>query len=274
MRIPFPHNLIPFFLFTIILSLTNCTKETASLETIDDLVVQGYLRPEQPVDDFKVTRIISLASEIQQQEAVDRASVTITTEGAVYELTSIGDGIYQNLNFIPEAGRVYELAVTFEDKMITATTFVPLPPENIRISATEVTRKKIEGFGDVDFTNLPEPIEVNWEDNSSNYYFVVVSNTEENPEPVNALFGENERPTFTNEPEITTTFFINSFQFFSHYGRYEVEVFRVNPEYVTLYENVSTGQGALNEVTTNISGGFGIFTGVSSAKLEIVVTKG
>lgn len=263
-----------YLLITFCFCQFSCTEESAVLEEIDELVVQGYLREGQAVADFRVTKIVSLATENNTTIPVNEAQVFITSEGTTYELTATGaDGLYKNDSLIPEEGKTYELEVTFEDKTITATTFVPNRPENITVSETEVALQKVETFFDLDFSDLPEPIEVNWEDDNSNYYFVSVTNIEDDPEPVNELFGDGELPQLTNQPEITNTFFINSFQFFTFYGRYEVEVFRVNPEYVTLYENVSTGQGALNEVTTNVTGGFGIFTGVSSTTIEMNVVK-
>ncbi|MEM6318356.1 MAG: DUF4249 family protein [Bacteroidota bacterium] len=263
-----------FFILLLLSTLVACTDDEATLGTVDDLVVQGYLYANEPVENFRVTQIVSLASENRRVEPIENAVVTISSEGQTFPLVPTDQaGIYENLDLIPESEKTYNLEVTYQDKVVTASTFIPEAPQSISISETEVSLRKVESFGDLDLTNLPEPIEVNWEDDKANYYFVSVNNVEDNPELVNELFGEVERPEISNEPEITTSFFINSFQFFTHFGRYEVTVFRVNPEYVTLYESTSTGQGALNEVTTNVSGGFGIFTGVSSATIEMLVSR-
>lgn len=268
-------NILYFFLLSL-LTIWSCTEESTTLEIIDDLVIQGYLQAGKPVDDFKVTKIISLAAENSVQEPVNDAVVRIDSEELVYELVlSDSAGVYQNLDLIPEAGKIYRLEVQYQDKVINAETFVPDQPQEVKISEEEIFLNKIEDFTDLNFDDVPDPLEVSWQDEGSNYYFVSVANIDEDPEIVNELFGGNTegRPELVNEPEVTTTFFINTFQFITHFGNYEVKVFRVNPEYVTLYESVGTGQGALNEVTTNVKGGFGIFTGINSTVIPFVVKK-
>lgn len=264
----------PLFIFLIALSFFSCRDRETVLAKIDAIVVEGYLYANQPVTNFKVSNTISVASENKEQTPIPDAQVTITSNGNSFVLQpSSVEGIYENKDLIPESGKTYELEVIFEGDTVTAITAVPYPPQNLKSSETEIAIEKVEDRANVNFSDLPEPIEISWEDGNSNYYLVSITNIEEDPELVNELFGTQGLPVISQEPEITTSFIIDSFQFFTHYGRYEVAVYRVNLEYVTLYESVDTGQGALTEIKTNVEGGLGIFTGVGSAKIEMNVTK-
>ena len=105
-------------------------------------------------------------------------------------------------------------------------------------------------------------------------------------EPVRVLVSPKRQQTlalgvdhkFREETEISvegawSNYDINTFRDITHYGTYEVIVFRVNAEYVALYEDNSDGAGSLNEIITNVKNGFGIFTGLNSKKVYFEVKK-
>ncbi|MBR5484218.1 MAG: hypothetical protein IKV18_05915 [Alistipes sp.] len=60
---------------------------------------------------------------------------------------------------------------------------------------------------------------------------------------------------------------------FNYYGSYEISVIHIQPEYAVMSQGGSTTSATLVDVRGNIDGGYGIFTGISSVKKTISVTK-
>ena len=208
----------------------------------------------------------------------DLSPIVISEDGEVYPLFYLGEnGKYGNSDLIIEADKVYKLEVLYNGKTVSAETYIPLQPQSLWLSDTLIEKEKITSFVDLQNQTVNDPIELNWESESGAFYFVNVKNIEEDPEPVNELFsggaGNFQRPDFLTEPSTNNFYTIDAFRDLTHYGTYQVTVFRVNPEYVALYEDNTSGSGSLNEIRTNVQNGFGIFTGVNSKIVFFEVKK-
>ena len=244
-------------------------------------VVEGFLFAGQPLDSLKITQSYSYSREDTSLITLDNLQVSIKDESdQTYILTNIGNGIYQNLDFKPLNGSIYTLEFQHNQEKITATTFVPIQ-RNVNISTTEIELQKIEfsnGFPSGGFGEIPDPVEITWDNPEGDYYYVVVENLEDNPEYVNELVEQLEEdgsiPRFfqITEPEITDFHAINARQL-TQYGNHRIIVYRVNPEYAALYESEGTSSVTIAQPPTNIENGLGIFTGVSSDTVYLEVEK-
>lgn len=247
--------------------LPACT-ETETLETIDEISIQAYLFAGQPLTGIKIGRVIPLDSTQAEAAPTDLEPVVRDEAGNRYVLTyQADDTTYAHEALVIESGQRYWLELAYQDKLITAETFVPAATDSIEISDTSIGRVQVNDFADLQNQTRPDPVEVSWTEVGDAYYFVSVSNTESDPTPIVTLFDEGEGPrrfVDQTEPSTETFYVLNAFQDITHYGNHKVEVFTVNPEYVALYEDNSSGAGSINEIRTNIVNGFGIFTGVNS----------
>lgn len=263
-------------LLLLALLIWSCDDES-EVATIDELTVEAYLHAGQPLDSVKFAKVIPLDSLEALSVPVDLIPIITDTEGAEYELFYSGEaGIYTNPDLIIEEGQIYTIEVGYNEKTVFAETFIPEAPTALELSDTLIKRAKIDDITDIFDQEIPEPIEVNWEGEADAFYFVNVANIEEDPELINTFIDEEdlpERPNILTEPSTQTSYAVNTFADITHYGTYEVTVFRVNPEYVTLYEDNTSGSGALNEIRTNVQNGFGIFTGINSATIYFEVTQ-
>jgi len=257
------------------LSFFSCEKEV-TLEIIDELVVEALLHEGQPVDSVKFSKVISFEAETEPPKPNDLVPIIKTDDGEEFTLNFTGEeGVYGNPDLIIKAGKSYTLEVEFNGKIVSAETFAPSPPTDLTISDSEVIMAKITSFQDLQNQTMPDPIEINWEAEEGAYYFVQVKNIEDEPEIVNDLFASSnfKRPDFLTEPSINNFYTINTFRDITHFGTYEVIIYRVNPEYVTLYEDNSSGSEGITEIRTNVQNGFGIFTAVNSKKVVFEVKK-
>ena len=122
--------------------------------------------------------------------------------------------------------------------------------------------------------NIPDPVEVSWNNEDGDYYYVLIKNIETDPEYVNENIAQLDGQfLFITEPLITDFYAIRTRQELTQYGTYQIIVFRVNPEYAALYESSGSSTLSLEEPPSNIVNGLGIFTGVSSDTLYLEVNK-
>ena len=161
-----------------------------------------------------------------------------------------------------------------EGEIISADTYVP--EYNITsISTTQVGLKKIEaGVLPSGGITIPDPVEVNWNNEDGDYYYVLIKNIETDPEYVNENIAQFEgQLQFITEPQISNFYAIRTLVHLPQFGTYQIIVFRVNPEYAALYESSGSSTLSLEEPPSNIVNGQGIFTGVSSDTLYLEVIK-
>ena len=257
--------------------LVSCEEE-ATFETVDELTMQAFLHADEAIDTVELRPLIPLNSSDALENLSDLEPVIYSSSGEVIPLSYLPgtDGVYAAPGISVVEGETYSIEVVYNDRIVRAESQVPSAPANVTISDTLLYRTQIVDFTDLQSLDMPDPIELNWEGEEGAYYFVHVQNISEDQEAVNLLF-ENEgappRPDFRSEPSTDAFFAINTFQEITYYGWYEATIYRVNAEYVALYEDNSSGSGNLNEIITNVENGFGIFTCLNSTKVYFEVKK-
>lgn len=206
------------------------------------------------------------------QTPINGLAVKIINAGKTYALVAKGSGVYTATGLLAKAGQSYDLSFDYNGKTVTATTTVPANPTGVKSDATSITILATFGASSA----RPDPINITWENPTQEYYYVAVVCTEVTPVELvrPSFFGKlpstrNNR-RFTNSPVNGTTSAIQQ-QNFRYKGTHEIIVYKVNPEYVKLYE--SSGSNSLNISTppTNIKNGLGIFTGAGRVSLPLLV---
>ena len=264
---------ILFLLINTIL-IVSCSQESIEQTESKTTIVEGYLSAGNPIDSLRVTQSISLGQVEEEVITLDDLKVTISGGNTEFDLISIGNGFYQNANHIIKAGANYQLEIERGDNIISAETYVP---ENnaASISKSQVELTKIEaGVFPSGGIVIPDPVEVTWNNNDGDYYFVLVKNIETDPEYVNENIAQFEgQLQFITEPQISNIYVIRAQRDLMQFGTYQIIVFRVNPEYAALYDSSGGSTLSLEEPPTNIINGLGIFTGLSSDTLYLEVTR-
>jgi len=238
-----------------------------SLET-RTAVVDAYLIAGQSVDSIRITQSNSYTSSDTLLITLDNLSITINDGEQDYSLDPIGDGYYKNENLLIENDKSYTLQFEHDGKEVSSSTYVP-PKREVSLTAEEIELEKITqgsfGGGPGNIGNRPDPVDVVWDNPEGDYYYVLIENIEDNPEDVNELFAQfGINFTFVTQPEITDAHSINARRDLTQFGTYRIVVFRVNAEYVALYESAGSSSQTISEPPNNIDNGLGIFTGVSS----------
>jgi hypothetical protein len=112
-------------------------------------------------------------------------------------------------------------------------------------------------------------ITITWDnpDTVAEYYAITVEGTD-----ANRTYIRDSTASFVLPSTLTTAASaeISPMQF-QYTGKHRVRLCRVQPEYVVFFSERGRNASQLVEVHANVEGGFGIFTGMSSADKEVTV---
>lgn len=118
------------------------------------------------------------------------------------------------------------------------------------------------------------PLVLSWDNPTGEYYFVVQQSADSNSDPVISINNGQGLPQrrINNQPTNGSVTNIQP-RSFSYFGKYNVILFRLNPDYAALYRSGGTSTQNLSTPPTAITNGLGIFTGVAPDTIQVLVQK-
>lgn len=262
----------------LLLIFTIGCEENVSTEINKDIVVvQGFVYANQPITDISLTEVLPLGSEDTLAPPISNAEVFITKGDDKYLLIENSEKkgyyFYPANDLSVNTGDQLSLEVSVNNQTLFAETTVPPKPINIKIdSDTLVIPEIAEGVGMRFLPDLEEySINLTWDNFDESYYYVVIENIEENPVPIDLQFGKF-ASRFISEPSVSSEYRV-SFRTVTHLGKHLMILYRVNQEYVDLYESRDQDSRNLNEPLTNIENGLGVFSAFASDSVYFYVIK-
>lgn len=275
------HKKCSLFLLLFSMLLSAC-EEDVQLESLELAVLEGFLYAGSPVDDIHISRMIPFGSDSTVNFALNDLAVILSNGVQEYPLSpSAGDSgyyHYQGNELLIQSGERYQLSFSFNGEEIVAETLVPPSPTGLGLSASSIAVQQLDfnsgfGGGRPNFQEI-DPLEITWDNPNQSSYYVLIENIESNPEDI--IVGELPfgRPNFNfvTEPTEAANLFLQP-RTLEQFGTHRIVLFKVNQEYVDLYENASQDSRNLNEPLTNVINGLGIFTSFSSDTLYLEVNK-
>ena len=258
--------------------MSGCTEESPLISDVDLVVVWAYLYAGEPVTNIKITSTIPLDTDSSGAPPINNAVVSLIKDGELYEcIPSPGDSgyyHYPDTSMPISAGDNFTIEVEYNDDIITAQTIVPEKPINVSISSTEMS---IPDFNDMQALREwqmgggSEPIQITWDSEEDSWYYVMLENIDSNPIELNSWMHERMKD-FIFPPINDNTHNIR-LPYITHLGRHRITVYKVNQEYVDLYESRDQDSRDLNEPLTNIENGLGVFTAFNSASTYLKVVQ-
>lgn len=244
-------------------------------------VVRAYLYAGQPVNDIQLRWSVPIGTSDSASAAppINDATVTLMRGGQRFALVkSAGDSGYYQYNgsdLVIREGDAFSLEAKVSGQTITAQTIVPTKPSGARMAATTLKIPNFTfgpGSPRPDFSSTQTI--VRWTRTAGALYFVTLDNVE--PTPVALDFGlpggVRGRRRLIFPPTTADSLPVNALGL-PYYGRYVVNVWRVNEEYAQLYATLQQDSRDLNEPFTNVRGGLGVFTAFSADTTSVTVVK-
>lgn len=241
-------------------------------------VVEAYLVAGKPIAITVKKEIAFTADTSAVQTPILGLNIKVSGDGQTYALKSSGNGLYESDKTVKlKVGITYSLSFDYNGKPISASTTIPTKPVGFKSNLTSIARTKLDlSSGSSTIRNPDENIDVNltWTNLTSEYHFVVADNVEINPVaiiilPPNSNFKEIIR-RFRSQPVQGTDTRLRSQQF-EYFGKHNLVLLKVNPDYAALYNSSGTTSQNISTPPTTITNGLGIFTGINADTLAFTV---
>ena len=116
-----------------------------------------------------------------------------------------------------------------------------------------------------------EEITVSWDNPDEGFYYLSITNLDDDPEPINEMV--EDLPTRKQAPPSQADQFRIRFMNLMFFGNYEIVLYRVNQEFVNLFDNPTMSSISLTEPPGNIENGLGVFTAYTTDTLYLRVIR-
>lgn len=220
--------------------------ETYLTEGATDLTVKVYSMEVYLKDEYK------LSAPIEGLEVSVNEQMLTETSAGTYYLDLGADTIRE--------GQTFDMQFEYNGTTVEASTTVPAQVRGLRVEPEALTLSSSFYFRDSSDTT---EVVVSWDDPDESYYQVYVESPNTTDMPSAGIFGRRMMQPFRGNTYRTTA------REFRSTGSHRIYVYRVNRDYVDLYERISSTDLA-NPVSA-VRNAFGIFTSMSVAQVRIVV---
>ena len=217
-------------------------------ENANSLTIKVYSMEEYLKDEYKLSKPISGLEVKVNYEKLEE------TSSGVYKLELSNDKLRE--------GQKYNLQFEYNGKSIEASTIVPAPIHNLKAEPEYLTLTSSYYFWD--FSDSTEVI-VSWDDPDKSYYQIYIESPNTSDMPAFGVFGRRMMQLFRSNSYHATI------RDFRSAGVHWIYVYRVDKEYVELYERISSSD--LANPVSFIQNAFGIFTSMSVARVRVWVSE-
>ena len=270
-------------IFYIILSLLfiSCDDET-SIE--ENFVVEAFLFQGEKVDDIKIKETKLWNSDDTIDVMIGNGNIKLYANGDEFDLSydNFRQLYISNEEIDITSGSTYGIRVEVNNRVATAETIVPSKPVGLRLTEDKIIIPQLKlspGLPNV-LSNLFQNARTNieWDNPNNEYHYLTVK-----------YVGNQEDPIFTDDfPGAIGDFFSNfSLQSapsqeeiynvicmsLKNYGKYLVTLYKINDDYVRLFESEVQDGTELNEPPSNIINAFGIFTAFASDTISFEIVR-
>jgi len=274
------------FSFTVILAmgiglLTSCDKDNTAIPGGIKPIVEGYLIPNKPIT-IKVKKEIAYSDDVTNIETfILGLNIKVTGgDGETYILKPFQDTLYKSDDNVRlKVGVTYSLSFDYNGKTISGSTIIPTKPVGLVSDVKSIvrTRQVITSTGSY-ARNIDgnQTVVLTWQNPNNDYHFVVADNIELKPDLIITLpvssstITNNFQRRFRSQPLQGTTATLRSQQFL-YFGKYNLVLLKVNPDYAALYNTSGTTSQNISTPPTTITNGLGIFTGINADTLSLLV---
>jgi hypothetical protein len=222
-------------------------------------VVESYL---QEGTDSLTVKVYSMEAYLKDGYELSKpvGGLQLTVNGRELTETSSGTYCLHLGNDTIRENQTYALQFEYNGATIEATTTVPAPIDNLRVEPDSLTASSAGYFWDSSDTAA---IVVSWDAPSDGYYQVYIDSPNTSDMPSLGIFGQRMMQPFQGNSYQTTS------REFRSTGTHWIYIYRVNKDYVDLYERISSSD--LANPVSSIQNAFGIFTALSVARVRMTV---
>ena len=254
-------------------------------DTPDNFVVEAYLSANEPIDQITIKESFGLDIAEDPNVPIADAEVILTKNNGEFQLEfdpTTGSYSYIGNDLNVESGDSFGLRVSVDGRTATAQTIVPTMTSGLSVSTPQivippiVAEPGIQGVIQDLFDNAR--FILNWENPDSDNHFIVVEKISgtspifptDFPIP-QGLLDLIQGFSTVSVPLTGSSYEIPALSL-ETYGSYRATVYRINDEYVELFESQATQDSRdLIVAPSNVDNALGIFTAIAGAQVQFEV---
>ena len=258
--------------------MTGCTDNDyqPALEA-DVAVVEAYLEPGHEINVYLSKMVPYITESVDSvQKPIESANVFIRYNDMDFLLEPAEEdpGRYVCLDsgLVLVPGDEYELSFDYHDNTVSAVTTIPVKPAGTGLYPDVLQINP----NDMRPGMMQNKVTVYWDNPDNGYFLIVTEYLDSAYTPINPYLDPevfDDYRKVSTKPVADYSYDLDTRRQLLFFGRYRVIVYKVNEEYVNLYENISQSSLNLTEPLTNVENGLGIFTGMNSDTLLLEVQK-
>ena len=275
-----PFNMIRIFYFILSLLFISCDDETPIR---DNFVVEAFLFQGEKVDDIKIKETKSWNSDDTVDVMIDNANIKLYANGDEFNLSydNLRQSYISNEEIDIISGNTYGIRVEVNDRVATAETIVPTKPVGLRLSNDKIVVPSLKlspALPNI-LADLFQNARTNimWDNPTNEYHYLTIKYvsaqddpifTEDFPGAIGDFFSNFSLQSAPSQDELYNVICMS----LKNYGKYMVTLYKINEDYVRLFESEVQDGTELNEPPSNIINAFGIFSSFASdtTSFEIV----
>ena len=262
--------------FIVIFSLSSCSVSETNVNVTDVVVVETYLENEKEVN-VKLSKILPFTEDTYEVSlTIDSAEVYIENQDVYYLITPVhdkkGEYVCLDTNLKIESNETYNLFFDYNGYKVSASTTIPIKPQNAKLSTNNYYIDS--DAGGFSAQSQGDPLIVSWDNPDNSYHLIVAEYLENTYSPINSYLPSDTYDQFrkvSTDPINDNTVNLTTRKHLLFFGSYRIIIYKINEEYVSLYENISQSTLNMTEPLTNIVNGVGIFTGINSETLFLEI---
>lgn len=269
-----------FILLGFVPLLSGCFDSDLVFEDQYEPVVEAYLYVDKKVDNVYLSSMISFGADSLGGESITDALVILEGERESWIL--VHDDAIPGRYFMEEMpemaqGDTFRLGIELGEETLSAVTVIPDEPPDVTMSTQTIYITKVDDIRDFGNVEMPDPVELTWDNPEAKYYFLDIQNIESNPVSIMPDPPTDRPPPpeglsfqMITEPTNNNYYAIDIRQL-EYFGTHRIVFTSVNDEYAYLYNSLNQDTRELNEPYSNIENGLGIFTAFNSDTLYLEV---
>lgn len=272
--------MIRIFYFILSLLFISCDDETP---IGDNFVVEAFLFQGEKVDDIKIKETKSWNSDDTVDVMIDNANIKLYANGDEFNLSydNLRQSYISNEEIDIISGNTYGIRVEVNDRVATAETKVPTKPVGLRLSNDKIVVPSLKlspALPNI-LADLFQNARTNimWDNPTNEYHYLTIKYvsaqddpifTEDFPGAIGDFFSNFSLQSAPSQDELYNVICMS----LKNYGKYMVTLYKINEDYVRLFESEVQDGTELNEPPSNIINAFGIFSSFASdtTSFEIV----
>jgi len=265
---------IKIVVFTcLIAGLVSCRKELMTPMTGENTaVVEAYLVAGESSGLVYVSRILPFSDDtVNIKEMIPGLDLYING----IRLTEIDTGVYKfelTDGSAISVDSTYTLSFEYGGNEVTASTVIPAKPAGFTSSESTIYATRILDDSTFAPGSMMDEVELTWDNDDASYHYLMVEYLEDSADYINANMADMDIPFNQATSPTRETYFKIGMQNIRFFGSYRIVLLKVNDEFNDAFTRNGTNSNNLVNPNTNITNGYGLFTGVSSDTvfLEVV----